>query len=68
MISDQTHQVIALTTLLHNLSQLLLLLLYSVADIASFPGHSQILSHSHGEKLGEGLGRHGPEMVDSVSM
>ena len=30
----------------------------------------QILSHSHGEKSGEGLGsklRHGPEMVDSVS-
>ena len=38
--------------------------------IASSPGHSQILSHSRGEKSGEGLGsklRHGPEMVDSVS-
>ena len=37
--------------------------------IASSSGHSQILSHSRGEKLGEGLGsklRHGPEMVDSV--
>jgi len=37
--------------------------------LASSPGHSQILSRSHGEKLGEGLGskvRHGPEMVDSV--
>ena len=35
-----------------------------------FPGHTQILSHSRGKKLGEGLGsklRHGPEMVDSVS-
>ena len=40
-------------------------------DVASSPGHSQILSHSHGEKSGEGLGsllRHGPEMVDSVSI
>ena len=38
--------------------------------LASFPGHSQILSRSRGEKSGEGLGailRHGPEMVDSVS-
>ena len=38
--------------------------------LASFPGPSQILSHSRGEKSGEGLGsklRHGPEMVDSVS-
>ena len=38
--------------------------------IALSPGHSQILSRSHGEKSGEGLGsklRHGPEMVDSVS-
>ena len=38
--------------------------------LASSPGPSQILSRSHGEKSGEGLGsklRHGPEMVDSVS-
>ena len=38
--------------------------------VASSPGHSQILSRSRGEKLGEGLVpllRHGPEMVDSVS-
>ena len=38
--------------------------------IASSPGPSQILSHSRGEKSGEGLGaklHHGPEMVDSVS-
>ena len=38
--------------------------------LASFPGHSQILSHSHGEKSREGLGsllRHGSEMVDLVS-
>ena len=38
--------------------------------IASSPGHSQILSHSCGEKSGEGLGlklSHGPEMVDLVS-
>ena len=38
--------------------------------VASSPGPSQILSRSHGEKSGEGLGsklRHGPEMVDSVS-
>jgi len=38
--------------------------------LASSPGHSQILSHSCGEKLGEGLGsklRHGLEMVDPVS-
>jgi len=37
--------------------------------LASSPGHSQILSHSRGEKSGEGLGsklRHRPEMVDSV--
>ena len=35
-----------------------------------WPGHSQILSRSRGEKSGEGLGaklRHGPEMVDLVS-
>jgi len=39
-------------------------------QLASSPGHSQILSHSHGEKSGESLGsklRHGLEMVDSVS-
>ena len=38
--------------------------------IASSPDHSQILSRSRGEKLGEGLEsllRHRPEMVDSVS-
>ena len=38
--------------------------------LALSPGHSEILSHSHGEKSGEGLVpilRHGPEMVDSVS-
>ena len=37
---------------------------------ASLPGHSQILSRSHGEKSGEGLVpllRHRPELVDSVS-
>ena len=37
--------------------------------LASSPGHSQILSRSHGEKSGEGLVptlRHGPEMVDSI--
>ena len=40
-------------------------------NIALSPGPSQILSHSRGEKSGEGLGaklRHGPEMVDSVSI
>ena len=39
--------------------------------VASSPGHSQILSCSHGKKSGEGLGsklRHGPEVVESVSM
>ena len=39
-------------------------------QLALSPGHSQTLSHSRGEKLGEGLGlllHHGPEMVDSVS-
>ena len=39
-------------------------------NIASSPGHSQILSRSRGEKSGEGLVpllRHRPEMVDSVS-
>ena len=38
--------------------------------LASYPGHSQILSRSRGEKSGEGLGAklcHGLEMVDSVS-
>ena len=42
----------------------------SADTVASSPGHSQILSHSHGEKSGEGLVpllRHGTEMVDSVS-
>ena len=37
---------------------------------ASSLGHSQILSHSRGEKSEKGLGsklRHGPEMVDSVN-
>ena len=37
--------------------------------VASSPGHSQILSRSHGEKSGEGLVPilcHGPEIVDSV--
>ena len=39
-------------------------------ELASSPGHSQILSRSRGEKSGEGLApllRHGPEMVDSVT-
>ena len=39
-------------------------------QLASSPGHFQILSRSRGEKSGEGLGsklRHGPEMVDLVS-
>ena len=38
--------------------------------LALSPGHSQILSRSHGEKLGECLGsklRHEVEMVNSVS-
>ena len=38
--------------------------------LASYPGHSQILSRSRGEKLGEGLGSllcHGSEMVDLIS-
>ena len=42
-----------------------------VMTVASSPGPSQILSRSCGEKSGEGLEsklRHGPEMVDSVSM
>ena len=41
----------------------------SSAMLASSPGHSRILSRSHGEKLGEGLGsklHHELEMVDSV--
>ena len=45
-------------------------LYYCVKRVASSPGHSQILSRSHGETSGEGLGsklRHGPEIVDSVS-
>ena len=39
--------------------------------VVSSAGYSQILSCSRGEKSGEGLGwklRHGPEMVDSVSI
>ena len=55
-------------------SQLCILLLtyrdYSWWWVTSSPGHSHILSHSRGEKSGEGLGSklcHGPEMVDSVS-
>lgn len=39
-------------------------------NLASSPGPSQILSRSHGDKWGEGLGlklRRGPEMVDSVT-
>ena len=39
----------------------------STDTIASFPGHSQILSHSREEKSGEVLGtllRHELEMVD----
>ena len=39
--------------------------------LASSPGHSQILSCSRGEKSGEGLVlilRHGPEMMNLVSM
>ena len=38
--------------------------------LALSPGHSQILSHSRGEKSGEGLGSklcHGPEMVHGLS-
>jgi len=38
--------------------------------LASSPGHSQILSRSAGEKLGEGQGsllRHEPDMVDLVN-
>ena len=44
--------------------------MYRNQALASSPGPSQILSRSHGEKSGEGLGaklRHRPEMVDSVS-
>ena len=43
---------------------------HSVLILASSPGHSQILSRRHGEKLGEGLGsllHHRLEMVDSVN-
>ena len=39
-------------------------------NVASSPGHAQILSRSHGEKSGEGLGSllcHKPKMADSVS-
>ena len=42
----------------------------SQSSLASSPDHSQILSHSYGEKLGEGLGsllHHRPEMVNTVS-
>ena len=38
--------------------------------LASSPAHSQMLSHSCGEKSGEGLGtllHHEPEMANSVS-
>ena len=48
----------------------LLVNIVQFAMLASYPGHSQILSLSRGEKSGEGLGaklRHGPEMVDLVS-
>ena len=44
---------------------------YCMLHIALSTGHSQILSRSHGQKLGEGLVPilcHGPEMVDSMSM
>ena len=44
---------------------------YYWPTLASFPGHSQILSRSCGDKLGEGLVPllcHGLEMVDLVSM
>ena len=40
------------------------------SEVASSPGHSQILSRSRGEKSGEDLVPllcHGPEMVDPVS-
>jgi len=42
----------------------------TAVTIALYPGPSQILSRSRGEKSGEGLGsklHHGLEMVDSVS-
>ena len=42
-----------------------------IYSLASLSGCSQILSHSRGEKLGEGFGsllRHRLEMVDSVSI
>ena len=45
--------------------------IYTCLELASSPGHAQILSHSHGERSGEGLGTllyHRPEMADSVSM
>ena len=45
-------------------------MLSDVKILASSPGPSKILSCSHGEKSGEGLGsllRHGLEMVDLVS-
>ena len=43
--------------------------IYCCSWISLLPGHSQILSRSRGEKLGEGLGsklRHRPEMLDLV--
>ena len=43
---------------------------YHGTNLASSPGHSQILSRIHGEKSEEGLGsklHHRPEMVYSVS-
>ena len=42
----------------------------TILAVVSFPGQSQILSHSHGDKLGEGLVpllHHGLELMDSVS-
>ena len=46
-------------------------LIAATLKVASSPGHSQILSRSREEKSGEGLVpilRHGPEVVDLVSM
>ena len=46
------------------------IILLRILTVASYPGHSQILSRSRGEKSRKGLGsklRHGPEMVDLVS-
>ena len=47
-----------------------LLIICGSRTLALSPGPSQILSHSRGEKSGEGLGsklHHRPEMVNSVS-